>query len=244
MFLAALLLASAAQAAPEPERLTWSLNLNGKAVGERTLTVSTEQTPHGELRTLRADTRVDAKAIGVSLAYRQKLTAHATTGPASFISVVERQGELSEIQGRPVGTGGWFLSIAGDGRQRSYDLPASEVDLSTADLLDPGSRDALSRYTDLRVLVAETGAIVAGTVASLGASTVTIQGEPVQVEGYRIDLESWGGTFYYTADGWLVRFETRVFGQRIDGELTAPPPRGVDDAPVDVFGPGLRGSEL
>lgn len=242
MILSSLLLSIAAAAGPQT--LTWDLELNGKTVGQRSLTVATEQTVAGELRTLRAETRVDAKALGLSFAFRQNLTANVDRGPASFVSLIERDGETTEIQGRLAGTG-WRLSVTGQGRSRSYEIPAADVDLSTADLLDPWSTVGLHRAGDrVGVLSTETGQVLAATVERLGPSTLTVQGRAVPVEGYRLDSSEGGGTFFYTTDGWLVRFESRVFGQNIVGQLTRPPPASADDEPVDVFGPEIRAVDL
>lgn len=241
VFASLLLSASLAHAAPDT--LSWQLEVNGKAVGERTLTVATEQTPYGELRTLRAETRVDATVLGIPFAYRQNMAANADRGPASFISVIERQGGLSEVQGR-LGASGWRLTVTEGGRARSFEIPANDVDLSTADLMDPHSRVGLRRFTDVRVLSAETGDVVSGKVEPLGPSTVTVAGRPVPVEGYALVTDQGRGLFYYTTEGWLVRFESRVFGQDLAGQLAAPPPVGIDDEPVDLFGPGLRTTDL
>ena len=85
------LLASLVHAQEAPKELAWDLTLNGKSVGQRTLKVRSEQLGDVELRTLQAETRVDASMLGMSFAYRQKLTANADIGPASFISVIEQR---------------------------------------------------------------------------------------------------------------------------------------------------------
>lgn len=247
MFLLFALLAPTAHAAEPPDRLTWSLTLNGRPVGERSLTLSREALGEVELRTLQAVTKVDASVLGVSLAYQQKLTANADIGPASFISVVDQGGAVAEIQGRKTWAG-WTLTVTERGRSQTDELAANAVDLSTADLLDPESRVPLSRFTEAKLLFTETGDVRSGTVEPLGPSEVDVQGTAVPVEGYRwtsdTDSPKFGYTAYYTAEGWLVRFESRVFGQKVSGTLTEAPPRGADDAPVDVFGPSLEAVEL
>lgn len=227
-----------------PQTLAWDLKLNGKSVGERTLTVDIEETDFGELRTLKADTRIDAKVIGIPVVYRQRLTANADRGPASFVSLVDRGGEVSEIQGRLTATG-WRMEINDEGRIRTYDVAVSKVDLSTADLLDPFTRVPIARFTDeVSVLSAETGDVLTGKVEPLGPSTVNIRGQSVAVEGYKLAIDRGAGTFYYTTDGWLVRFESKVMGQKIEGQLTEPPPRGIDDQPVNIFGEELKVIDL
>ena len=88
-----------------------------------------------------------------------------------------------------------------------------------------------------------------GTVERLGPSEVDVAGTTVPVEGYKWTAgpgadARFAYTAWYTSEGWLVKFESRVFGQDIAGTLTKPPPKGADEMPVDVFGPGLDTVEL
>lgn len=230
-----------AQAAPDT--LTWDLTINDRKVGERTLVVTEEDIAGSALRTLQATTKVDAKVLGIDLAYEQKLTANADIGPASFVSQVERGADITEVQGRRAAFG-WVLTLTGEGRTRTWELGSDEVDLSTADLMDPDSRVPLSRFTAVKVLTAESGNVIDGRVEALGPSEITVAGAEVPVEGYRLVSDQGTGTFHYTSEGWLVRFETKILGQRIAGTLTAPPPRGPDDEPVPIFGPGLESTPL
>ena len=239
-----LLLASLAQAGTaDPVSLTWDLSINNKAVGTRTLTMRTDESQLGELRTLQAYTEVDASVFGISFAYKQRLTANADIGPASFISVIDQGGTISQVQGRKAALG-WIMTVATAGRSRTYDIATGDVDLSTADLLDPQSRVPLSRFERARVLSAETGEVLEGPVEPLGPSEIRIDGQDVPVEGYTWTTDQGAGTFWYTSEGWLVRFESRILGQRLSGTLSDPPPAGQDDAPVDLFGPGLQATEL
>ncbi len=226
-----------------PDALSWDLSIGDQVVGQRTLTVQTESIGGAELRTLRAETRVDASVLGRSFAFRQKLTANADHGPASFVSATDLQGELMQVQGRRAALG-WILTVTADDRTRTWELDATDVDLSTADLLDPGSRVPLSRFTEVALLSAETGDILRGTVEPLGPSEVRIGETEVAVEGYRLRTDDGDGVFFYTSEGWLVRFETRLFGRAVAGTLSAPPPRGADDQPVPVFGPPLESEPL
>ncbi|MFK7926829.1 MAG: DUF6134 family protein [Myxococcota bacterium] len=241
MFLVLISLLTAGAA--EPTQITWELGLNGKKIGERELVVRVEEIQGLEFRTLQAKTKVDGRIFGIDFAYQEKLTANADIGPASFINVVEQGGRLSEVQGRRTGAG-WVVTVKDPKRTRIDEMKVDDVDLSTADLLDPHSRVPLSRFETARILSAETGEVLSGPVEPLGPSDVQIGGQSVAVEGYRWSNEQFKGTFYYTSDGWLVRFDTRVMGQRVSGVLTDPPPTGVDDAPIDVFGPGLDAVEL
>jgi hypothetical protein len=149
----------AVSAPPPPRELTWDLAINEKVVGSQTLTVTTEQTRFGELRTLQVSTTVDANVLGIPFQYRHKVTANADTGPASFISVVERGGDVSQVQGRRTTTG-WVVTVSERGRTTTQEPALDTIDLSTADLLDPDSRVPITRFERARVLSAETGQIL------------------------------------------------------------------------------------
>lgn len=238
-----LLLTLPAALAGPPTSLTWDLTLNGKLIGQRTLEMTTEDLGGVEMRTLQAETHVDARVFGIPFAYDQKLTANADVGPASFIGVTRQAGAVSEVQGRRSG-GGWLLSVTSEDRTRSYDLDGDDVDLSTADLLDPRSHVPLSRFQTAKVLSVETGEVLTGAVEPLGPDEILIDGTAVPVEGYRWTTDQGPGTFWYTSEGWLVRFESKVLGQKVAGTLSKAPPSGPDDAPVDVFGPALQATDL
>lgn len=243
-----LLLACLAGASDQPEQLTWQLTLNERAVGERTVSISKDSFGGVELRTVRSDTQVDASVLGIDLSMRQRMTANADIGPASFISVVEQGGVTAEVQGRK-GFAGWVVSVASGGKSQSETLPGSAIDLSTADLIDPGTRVPLSRFSDAKLLIAETGVVVNGTVEPLGPSEVQVGSVTVPVEGYRWVPEEGPGkkhgyTGFYSSEGWLVRFETVLYGQRVSGLLTEAPPQGADDEPLLGLDDGLQAVEL
>ena len=63
-----LLLLSLFAQAGEPTTLTWDLSLNGSKVGERTLSVTSDETSLGELRTLQSETSVQASVLGQTVA--------------------------------------------------------------------------------------------------------------------------------------------------------------------------------
>ncbi|MCB9694659.1 MAG: hypothetical protein H6736_22845 [Alphaproteobacteria bacterium] len=226
------LLTSLAFAAP-PE-LTWALSLDGRPVGTRTVTVKVVPGENGTRRIMESYTSV-AGAVGpVKVTFKQRMTAHAEGGdPASFHSVVEQGGQASEIQGRFT-PGGWTVSTNINGRVRTAEFAPAQIDLSTADLLDPESRVGLSRAGGVSLLSAETGEVLEGTVSRLDATEITIAGTPVSVQGYAWASPEGTSKFWFSPEGYLVRYQVQTFGVPIEGVLTAPPPAGIDDFPVRV----------
>jgi hypothetical protein len=234
------LLTAVVFAAPVEPELTWTLSVNGRAVGTRTVKVRIVPGDHGTRRIMESYTQASGTFGPVALDYKQRMTAHAEGGePASFHSVVELDGQASEIQGR-FSPAGWTVTTNVGGRLRTSDFSPGRIDLSTADLLDPESRIGLSRAGSIRLLSAETGEVLEGAVGRLGASEVTVAGKPVAVEGYTWASPEGTSSFWFSPEGYLVKYVILNFGVPIEGVLTAPPPAGIDDFPVRVQPPEVE----
>ena len=123
-------------------------------------------------------------------------------------------------------------------------MPLSRIDLSSADLMDPYSRLPLSYYDQARILSAETGEVLVGPVEKLGVSEVTIGGQPIQVTGYAWTSTEGRSEFYYSADGFLVKYKTQLVGIELEAVLHDPPPGGVDDFPVAAARPKIEALDL
>lgn len=227
-------------AAPVEPELTWGLSIRDQPVGTRTLKLKILPGDHGTRRILESYTSIDGRVGPIGLTFRQRMTAHAEGGdPASFHSVVDQNGDAAEIQGRYTPSG-WVVSTNLGGRVRSADYPPGRIDLSTADLLDPESRVALGRSGTVRILFAETGDVVEGKVEKLPSDTLEIDGAPVDVQGYAWASPEGTSRFWYSAEGYLVRYELQLLGVPVTGQLTKPPPAGIDDFPVRVGTPDVE----
>jgi len=233
------LIAAVALGGDLTQELAWDVMLHGKVVGERTLLVKYVQENEGMRRILEGETEIDTSVAGFPFTWRQRFTATAADrAPAAFASVVQDNGEAREVQGRLAG-GFWMVSLVEGGRARSWELNGNEIQLSTADLFDPGTYVPLDKFDTAKMLSAETGDVWEQRVERLGPSTITIAGQPVPVDGVAIEPPQGRASFYYTSDGVLVRYEYRWMGQVLEAVLRDPPPPGVDDAPVpaaDVIG--------
>lgn len=228
------LLTSVVLAAPVEPELTWELSIKGQPVGTRTVKVKIVPADFGTRRVIESFTSVSGKIGPIPVDFRQRMTAHAIGGdPASFHSVVDQAGDASEIQGR-FAPAGWTVSTNIGGRLRTSDYPPSRIDLSTADLLDPESRVGLGRTGSVRLLIAETGEVLEGSVEKLGSKELTIAGQKVDVDGYSWTSPEGRSAFWFSPEGYLVQYEMASFGVPIEGVLTEPPPAGIDDFPVRV----------
>lgn len=238
-----LALLQSASAADLTQELSWDLTVEGKKVGERTLTVKYLPADEGMRRVLESTTHLDAQPIGLGYTFEQRLTAHAGEGPASFHSVVKDNGRAREIQGR-TGINGWTVSVVERGRTRTWDLPFAQVDLSTADLLDPQTRVPLAQLETADMLSIETGDVMAGKVERLGTIDIDVDGKPVPVQGLEWSSDTGTARFYYTSDGVLVKYEQQVMGKTVQAMLQKLPPPGVDDAPITTTGSGIQEETL
>jgi hypothetical protein len=220
--------------------LTWNMTLDGKPVGQRTLTIKFNEDANGDKwRMLESWTEVDASAAGLPYKFRERLAARADRDPAAFGAVTETAGQRGQVQARR-GPSSWTITTAGGGREYTRDVPAANIDLSTADFLDPRSKVPLSRFDHARILSAETGDIWEGDIVRLGPSTVTVAGQVIAVDGLQFTSSDGKGSLYYTADGYLVRYDMTVMGKTLVGTLIAAPPADPDDAPITTSNGGVE----
>jgi hypothetical protein len=220
-------------ASPIEQKLSWDLSVDGQRIGHRDLKIKFVPSGGEMLRILESWTEVEGAIGPVDLRYRQRLTAHASNEPASFHAVIDQNGSASEVQGRYT-VNGWWVTVADAGRSRTIDVDVNRIDLSTADLLDPESRVALSRYEKIRLLSSETGDVWEGAVRDLGASEVRISDQNIPVRGYAWDGPQGTSKFYYSDEGYLVQYHMKMSGIGMEGLLKSPPPGGIDDFTVAV----------
>jgi hypothetical protein len=225
---------------PTEQNLAWDLTVDGQVVGTRTLTVKYTATPEGTVRRI-----VESYAeVNEAFQFQQRMTGMAGLLPASFHAVTFADGESREVQAR-VQQEGWRVAVSEKGKSKTYDLPDSRIDLSTVDLVDPATTVPISRYETARLLNAETAEILEGTVSRLGPSDLIIEGQQVHVEEYMWEPAGKPASYYYyTADGFLVKYETTMAGRKVTAMLQSPPPDGIDDAPVPMDGGLIQEVEL
>ncbi len=242
--LALLALPQAADASELEHTLQWSLSVRGQPVGTRDLTVKYVSGDSGTNRILESFTDLNGTVGPIKMRYRQRLTAHIDARePASFHSTVDQNGSMMEVQARWTPSA-WTITTTADGRSRTIDMPLNRIDISTADLMDPHSRLAVSRFDQVRVLSAESGEVTSGPVDKLGVSDIVVAGESVQVTGYAWTSPQGRSELYYSVDGFLVRYTTQLLGIEIEAQLVKPPPGGIDDFSVFIGPPQAATAEL
>jgi hypothetical protein len=182
---------------------------------------------------LESFTDIDAQVGPVHVVYKQRLTGFAATGPASFHSVIQENGEALEVQAR-WGHDAWTVTVVDRRASRTTDYPTAQLDLSTVDLIDPGSRYSISRMTSARVLSAETGDIWEGDVSPMGTKEMALAGRHVTVDGFVWMSPEGRSEFWYSGEGYLVQYNMRLLGFRVEGTLIAAPPLGPDEFAVGL----------
>jgi hypothetical protein len=235
--------AGVALAGPE-HHLTWVLSVRGQVVGSRELTVRYLESDGGTSRALESYTDIDGTVGPLKVRWRQRLSAHIDARePASFTSVVDQGGQIMEVQGRWTPSH-WAISTTAGGRTRNRDQQLATIDLSTADLMDPYTLLPLAHFRQARVLSAETGEVLVGPVESLGVSEIKVKNQAIQVTGYAWTSTTGRSEFYYSADGYLVKYKTQLVGVELEAILKDPPPGGVDDFPVATARPKVEVIDL
>jgi hypothetical protein len=233
-----------ADAATADSQLVWTLSVKGQVVGSRQLTVKYLEADGGTSRALESYTDIDGTIGPLKVHWRQRLSAHIDARePASFTSVVDQNGQVVEVQGRWTPSK-WAITTTANGRSRASDLPLNRVDLSTADLMDPYTLLPLAHYSTAKILSAETGEVLEGPVENLGVSEIKVKGAPIQVTGYAWTSSQGRSEFYYSADGYLVKYKTQLLGVDLEAVLAEPPPGGVDDFPVASTRPKVEVLDL
>ncbi len=237
-------LLGSAWAAHPIHQLEWQLSVDGQPIGKRTLTVRYLEGEAGTNRILESYTDVDGKVGPVSVRFRQRLTAHVDARePAAFHSVVDNNGSKLEVQGRWTPSN-WVVTTTANGRSRTTQFELPRVNLSGADLLDPYTRLPLSHFEQARILSTESGEVAFGEVEKLGVSQWSAGGQALQVSGYAWTSPQGRSEYYYSPDGFLVRYRTQLLGATIEARLVGSVPEGIDDFPVGSALPSVEQVEV
>jgi hypothetical protein len=237
------LMITAALAVPPDRTLTWDVRVGNSSVGTRTASIHYQMEKGKLVRVIESWTDLQGAVGPVSFSWQQRLTIWGGNEPAAFHSVIKENGAPREVQGRwePMG---WTITTVDRRAIDTRDVPSQFVDLSTADLMDPGSRYSLFRHDHVKLLSAETGDVWEGGVEPIGTKELSIAGQKVPVEGVAWMSPEGRTEFWYNSEGWLVQYRMRVLGFEVEGVLKDAPPPGVDEFPVILGGAKVQVSPL
>ncbi len=149
----------------------------------------------GELRLLQAFTTFVLPIPKGTLSYEQRMGTRLG-GDRSFVASMATNGEVREVQARQALDNTWAITAASAAGAHSRDLPGDAIDLTSAELLDPErALHTLGSLGTLRLLSAETGAILEGPVTALGPATLPVGPDEVEVQRFRFEpAEGWWPT--------------------------------------------------
>jgi hypothetical protein len=234
---------SIAMAADVEQSLTWDVQVDGVPSGVHTLTVKYVSSPDGSLRRILESYTEVVSIENSPVAIKRRMTGHAGLSPATFTSVVNDNGVAREVQATNDDEG-WRINLTTEGKSTNYELTGSRIDMSTLDLFDPVTAVPIGRYHRAKILSVDDGDILEGEVVRMGNSTLIIDGEKVLVDEFIWTAPQDKWSFFYTPDGFLVRYEHNIGTAKVVGELRDPPPQGLDEAPVSRTPPAIEEADL
>ncbi|MSQ01613.1 MAG: hypothetical protein EXR71_06940 [Myxococcales bacterium] len=237
-----MLLLFATLARADETTMIYDLFLGGKDVGDRSVTVRYLPRDDGERRVLSVFTTV-VTPLG-AVACRQ--SGQSSPRGANFTTSLRVGDDVSEVQGIEMPSGGWQLVRADAVGVHEATIPPAKVKLTTMDLFDPGRTRRLIDAGHVGLLLAETGALVEGELAT--GEVVSVKIGKVMLSGTRYTLQSAEGRaeFVVDAEGVLLSSELTFLGGSFRTVArTVPVPRsyGTVDV-VDSPGAGTSESEI
>jgi hypothetical protein len=211
---------------PDVQELRYSLSIDGREVGTRTVSIRHFPPAEGstlESRVIESWTELDATLAGMPVQVRSRESARILGGRSSFTAAVIENGKARDVQGRRMSNGGWRVSVVADGQRTSTRLKRSEVTLTSMDLLDPERHGLLAAAPSAHVLVASSGEVYVGTVEDLGESMARVGQVPVPVQSYSWSPGQGAVQMSWSLDGTLVSYDMGFMGYTLHAQLDAMP---------------------
>ncbi|MEC8380515.1 MAG: hypothetical protein VXZ96_09365 [Myxococcota bacterium] len=236
-FIAMIHLFMSAWAASGNQELSYTIRLNGKKVGERTVviryTAPSEFQPQGG-KTIESWTEIDATIAGMPQKYRNRVTAQLSPTSHQFVSVIGLNDDSLELQGRRLSSGRWMVSeITTDGLQRSEYRPSELTNVSLS-LFDPEQMASWWNGREQGIFLTEAGERWVGqwsegTEVDINRNGETVIGNRYVFKGDKGDLVA-----IWDSNGNLLDWESKIMGVKVEGHITRFP-----DAPdfgrIDVL---------
>ena len=160
--------------------MRYSLHLDGVPVGDRQVEIRYLPPPEGELdqaRMIRSTMSLDISLDRRS--YRMVSRVSAMHGPSgtNFVTSVQENEAVREIQARAERDGAWSVSGLEKGDRTGWTFRRGEVGVTSMELLDPERYRRLLDGSLAPMLVAETGQVMLGQVRDLGEAQMQIAGQ-------------------------------------------------------------------
>jgi len=246
LILLAMLAAFEPIAHAETRELIYDMVLDGSSVGRRRVTLRYLPGEHGEIRMVESYTEFSVLLGRRPFTFVQRLSGMGAPGPSGFVSSMREGGRPEEVQ-LTERLDGWRISLASQGRLKSWDLPAGSFEATSLTLVDPDAAvEVVSSATTLRVLSAETGNVIEGPIEPLGAATLKIAGQPLNVTRWKWTLPVGPVELSYGPAGHLVAYTVLVAGKTVEVQLQAVPEARTfgDTLEEPLIGPGVDITEL
>jgi|GEM_PF-1447849 len=210
-----------ANANAETEELNYELTFQGQRVGERVVSVRWLATDT-DRRFITSWTDFTLELPLQTFSFQERMSGLGGVEPKGFTSSLSENGNLSQIQ-LVSSSNGWSVNHARDGVGWSIPLPETAVDATSLTLVDPGAVGFLEGLRGLRVLSAESGTVISGTLENRGLSSVSVGGEMLSVQSWVWHAGEGDVALYYGEHGHLIRYSVDVLGQTLDATLTEAP---------------------
>tara|TARA_B110000037_G_scaffold207840_1_gene255247 strand:- start:1744 stop:2529 length:786 start_codon:yes stop_codon:yes gene_type:complete len=213
----------------ETEELHYELTFQGQQVGERVVSVRWLFTDDRDNRIITSWTDFSISVPLQSFSFQERMSGLGGMEPMGFTSSLSENGRLSQIQ-MVSSSLGWNVNHARDGVGWTTPLPESAIDATSMTLVDPGAAGFLDGHQTLRVLSAESGTVISGTLENLGEQTIAIDGTVITSQSWVWHAGDGDVHLYYGEHGHLLKYTVDVYGQTLDATLLrAPSARSYED---------------
>jgi len=236
-----------ALAAPGDQELVYDLRVGDQSVGTRTVSIRfLDGADAAGVEVIESYTQIDTTLMGTPLHFENRASAQLDAGTSSFVSSVDENGHLREIQARQRRDGVWKVTVIEDKAVKQADLPRGQVDLSTLQLLDLQAARDLTARARASVLLAETGTVMSGQVDDLGEGTVDVAGQSLPVHRWAWSPALGRMELAWSMDGVLVSYQAPWMGRTLQAKLrSVPAPRSWGQVePVSAATGGMSEQEL
>lgn len=202
--------------------LRYSLDLEGVPVGERQVEIRYLPPPEGELDQARMIRSTMSLEINLDRhSYRMISRVSAMHGPSgtNFVTSVQENEAIREIQARAERDGAWSVSGLENGERTGWSFRRGEVGVTSMEMLDPERYRRLLDGPTAPMLVAETGQVMLGQIQDMGETQMQIAGQQVNV--HRIGWVSEAGAMElnYSENGLLLDYSLDFLGKRLHARL-------------------------